>query len=350
MQLSNYCSLITNESNNRLVLSELLFKNILPSYKTYFVDSGDDFCSEIQDTPPNKKMVNIIAKQSGPKCVIVVEEDFLQNYINLENSIKPFKDIASLESWTSECFFITNNRSIHNEVCKFVTIIYLPGIFDLISYYDSPTNFNDVKHYNCTCHTSYVYSNDRYGIRQPILDFLNVHQNKCTTIIANEHKETMEYYNPNLKFSQTDISKFTDFDLLAGWGSFKTENTFYKNDIFGLSIETIGVDYTNTVLTEKTYKFYAQAKPVLVYSKARNIRNTIINLGFDPCDWLFDYSFEQGENKEEMFLEELQRLFNIPVDKLIKLCIENQESLVNNFNQRIKLINNFSTSVKSATW
>lgn len=338
---------------NRIQGSAEVFEKILPGYTTYFVDSGDTFCLEIVDVPIENKLVTQISKQNGPKCVIQVEEDFLQNYINIKDSIKPFKDISSVDSWTDKCFFITNNRTLYNEVSKFAKIVYMSGIFDLMAYNDAPTNFDNVKYYNCTCHTSYVYSNDRYGIRQPIVDFLWLNHSKCTTIIANcfighssEHNERIEYYNPNVELSKDKKYNFTRCDLLAGFGQYKTENAFYKNDVFGLSIETIGVDYTDTVLTEKTFKFYAQAKPVLVYSKARNIRNTIIDLGFDPCDWLFDYSFEDSENKQEMFLKELQRLINIPVDKLIKLCIENEESLVNNFNQRINLINNYSKNIQ----
>ena len=337
--------ILNRNLNQRIKANSEVFDYFMPEYKTFFVDSGDVFCNEIQDVPRQQKLSFKISNTQGPKCVVQVEEDFLQNYVDLESCVKPFKDIAKLDTWTDDCFFISNNLSIYTEVSKFTHIIYMPGLFDLISYIDSPNEFKPS--YNCICHTSYVYSNDRYGIRQPIVNFLWFNHSKCTTIIANNHTDTIEYYNPYVGLSQQQRRGFTDYDLLAGWGSYDVEDSFYRNDVFGLSLETIGVDFTDTVLTEKTYKFYALCKPVLVYSKARNIRKTIIDLGFDPCDWLFDYSFDNSTNKEEQFIKELKRLFAIPVDKLVSLCKENEQSLVNNFNQRINLINNYS---KNLSW
>lgn len=330
--------------NERIAANSEVFDFFMPEYKTFFVDNGDEFCNEIIDVPKEQKLSYIISNTQGPKCVVQVEEDFLQNYNNIELCVKPFQDIAKLDTWTDDCFFISNNFSIYKEVSKFARIVHMPGLFDLISYIDSPDIFTP--NYDCTCHTSYVYSNDRYGIRQPIANFLRSNYSKCTTIIANEHTDTIEYYNPNVELSKEQRRSFTNY-LTAGWGMYNVENAFYSNDVFGLSLETIGIDWTDTVITEKTYKFYALGKPVLVYSKARNIRNTIIDLGFDPCDWLFDYSFDKSANKEDEFIKELKRLFTIPVDKLVELCKKNEQSLVNNFNTRINLINNYS---KNFTW
>ncbi len=341
----NLNEILHKNINQRITANSQVFDYFMPEYKTFFVDSGDVFCNEIADVPQEQKLSFILSNTKGPKCVVQVEEDFLQNYEDLQSCTKPFKDIVSLDTWNDDCFFVSNNRSIYKEVSKFAKIIYMPGLFDLVSYIDAPNQYTS--NYNSTCHTSYVYSNDRYGIRQPIVNFLWLNHSKCTTIIANEHTDTIEYYNPNVELSKEQRRKFTDFDLLAGWGSHTVENDFYRNDVFGLSLETIGIDWTDTVITEKTYKFYALGKPVLVYSKARNIRDTIIDLGFDPCDWLFDYSFDNSTNKEEEFIKELKRLFAISIDKLVALCKQNEQSLVNNFNRRINLINNYS---KQITW
>jgi len=322
--------------SDRIKVYELTFGKILPHYKCFFIDYSGDL--------DEYNIYGALHKASavpGPKIIVFVEEDYLLYHRDLEDSLRPFQQFAECDTWTKECFVVTNNKLVYELVNqkKICNIIYLPALYDLLAYKNTDSSFENVFNYPAKKYTSFAYSNDRYKFRKKVLDFcLSLDETKFGALAFNS-KNLLD--NGSQNFLQFNDAPHSDYHI---------DRDVYKHDVFGMALESIGVSYASAILSEKVYKFYAHAKPVIVLSKGQNARQAIIDFGFDPCDWLIDWSFDQCidfNTKHKLFLKEIERLCSIPIDDLNHCCIKNIHSIKHNFYHRLELLDNYSTQVKN---
>jgi len=74
-------------------------------------------------------------------------------------------------------------------------------------------------------------------------------------------------------------------------------------------------------------------------------RQYLLDLGFDTWDWFVDWSFDSEPNDSirfQKFLQEIERLLNTPLEKLIKLVVQHQDKLLYNQQRLFYLIENYN--------
>jgi hypothetical protein len=124
-----------------------------------------------------------------------------------------------------------------------------------------------------------------------------------------------------------------------------TDFNWYRHTAFGTVIETYSSEPFSPTLSEKTYRNMHLCRPALIFG-GQGTREYLISLGFDTWDWIIDWSFDSEPDKIVRFskyLNELERLLNLPIQILVDLIVKNQDKLLYNRNRLFWLINNYDS-------
>jgi hypothetical protein len=259
-----------------------------------------------------------------------VEEDWfnLCDYTTIRNHIK------NHQRWTDNSFVVTNSIQDKNKTLDLkIKSVCRPGILDLLTYrpYDLNiiTGYNDIEYHTGVCWERSTPS--RFKIIQLFTQYREkIIVAKLGRQIINNSKTT------NLHFAKIPDAPFQLIDTDFNW---------HRHTAFGTVIETYYSESFSPTLSEKTYRNMHLCKPALIFG-GQGTREYLISLGFDTWDWIIDWSFDSEPDKIVRFskyLNELERLLNLPIQILVDLIVKNQDKLLYNRNRLFWLINNYDS-------
>jgi hypothetical protein len=115
---------------------------------------------------------------------------------------------------------------------------------------------------------------------------------------------------------------------------------YLRTIAFSTVLETQYRGHWCPTTSEKTYRCFHHQVPALVCA-GQNTRRYLLGLGFDTCDWLFDWCWDsepEPETRFQGFLAEVQRLLNQPLDHIKTVIEQNRSSLEYNQHNVRRLI------------
>lgn len=310
---------------NRQLACESILSIWWPDHTIKFIGNYQDY---------NEISIWLDATQ-GPKIIVQIEEDwFLKcDYQKVRQSI------ADHPSWNNESFVISNSRWDCEQMRALdIQQMCRPGILDLISYLEPishqwcPDNIQD--------HCSLVFGPlSKYDhCRQKLIDTVMQQPDRVGIILAGK---------PLLVSREQlliDCYINTDSYVIAPWVE-TSADSYLACSAFAPVIETQYRGVWCPTLSEKTYRCYHWQCPVIV-NGGYCTSDYLKALGFDICDWMFDWSFDKLEcpdQRQNAFLAEIQRLLAVPLPTLVELIQTNQSSLIHNQQNVRRLIYDYKT-------
>jgi hypothetical protein len=278
------------------------------------------------------------------------EEDWFENC----NYFQVRKNIKNHPVWTDQSFIITNSRQDKEQTKSMgINAVCRPPISDLITY--RPYDLSIVNHKNITHYTGSVWARvDQH--RLDLWNLFNQYRNKI--IVSKFNSEVFNCSVDKNNFVIDNLHNDADITCLintinAPYQNIESDSPWINRTAFGSVIETrhsavLGPNklkiFTPT-LTEKTYRNMHFLRPAVICG-GQGTRRYLKDLGFDTWDWFVDWSFDLEANdaiRFQKFLQEIERLLNTPLRKLIDLVEENQDKLLYNRQRLFYLINNYDT-------
>jgi len=319
---------------DRKNLAVEMHKLFWPHHCAYWINSSEDY-EDIQE-----KLEQFRLDYRAKHLIIAqTEEDFLYNFNveGLRGVIKQYKH------WTNRSFVLTNSYKDYKQTSKFIRCMHKPGLLDLVAY--RPYYEDDTKHLlnfeTIDFHTGFFYNRDRAS-RQNVVNILKEYPDEISAM----------YWMRDTIVENIDIDKSVQNSIpdapFAG-PEYDAEWVQYSAFIIALetlnnSVHDIKVAKYAPTLSEKTFKAMHLYRPALIYG-GRGTRKKLKQLGFDTWDWLIDWSFDEarkGDQSLAMFQDELIRLLNIDVKKIVQLMQENKNALIHNKRHVINLVRNYN--------
>ena len=197
--------------------------------------------------------------------------------------------------------------------------------------------------------------NPRFN-RQLLLHSLRAHKLMEEGYVSYGRKDFRRLTIDNLKCSNTNYFNLikkdmeTELDLMFvdeidPEEPIKTSLTIPKNlmdkscyDIVSETVPPYEIDGTfdQTVITEKIIKSLYFGRPFLV-NGGPYVLETLRELGFKTCDWLFDESYDQMENvldRQEAIISNIKR-YSGQTDKIMEIVKQNRDVLEYNHNHLV---------------
>jgi hypothetical protein len=117
---------------------------------------------------------------------------------------------------------------------------------------------------------------------------------------------------------------------------------------FVLALETNGGEPSAyrgfaPTLSEKTFRSMHLLRPCICFG-GHNTRQHLSDLGFDTWDWFIDWTFDRESDywlRQTLFLQELDRLMNAPIEQLNRLLMQHHDQLKHNQERLQWLVANF---------
>jgi hypothetical protein len=278
------------------------------------------------------------------------EEDWFEscNYYQVRKNIK------NHPNWSDQSFIVTNSRQDKKQTKLMgINAVCRPPITDLITY--QPYDLSIVNHNNITHYTgSYWARIDQY--RLSLWNLFNQYQDKiivskfnsnffnCVDIDKNNFVIDNLHNSTNITCSASTIN--------APYQFIESDAPWINRTVFGSVIETRhakvqGKNKLNVftpTLSEKTYRNMHFLRPAVICG-GQGTRQYLLDLGFDTWDWFVDWSFDLESNDSirfQKFLQEIERLLNTPLEKLIRLVVQHQDKLLYNQQRLFYLIENYN--------
>jgi hypothetical protein len=321
-ECSNFVEHVHNRNQRRQLNAALSAINN-KSFFSIWIDSAQTYLNindELDKAPVGQDII-----------IYQVEEDWfnLCDYTTIRNRIK------NHQRWTDNSFVVTNSIQDKNKTLDLkIKSVCRPGILDLLTYrpYDLNiiTGYNDIEY-----HTGVCWERSTPG-RFKIIQLFTQYREKI--IVAKLGRQIINNIKSN---NLQHFAKISD----APFQRIDTDFNWYRHTAFGTVIETYYSEPFSPTLSEKTYRNMHLCRPALIFG-GQGTREYLISLGFDTWDWIIDWSFDSEPDKIVRFskyLNELERLLNLPIQILVDLIVKNQDKLLYNRNRLFWLINNYDS-------
>jgi hypothetical protein len=277
------------------------------------------------------------------------EEDWFEscNYYQVRKNIK------NHPNWTDQSFIIVNSRQDKAQTKSMgINAVCRPPINDLITY--RPYDLSIVNHSNILYHTGTCWNRVDQG-RFAVWSLFDRYRNK---IIVSKLGDSWKHDPDKNNFVINNLSEPVNVDVSmqtinAPYQFIESDLPWFNCTVFGTVLETrysavVGKNKLNIfspTLSEKTYRNMHFLRPAVICG-GQHTRQYLLDLGFDTWDWFVDWSFDSEPNDNirfQKFLQEIERLLNTPLDKLISLINQNQDKLLYNRDRLFWLIDNYHT-------
>lgn len=312
-ELDSIYALITKSLNPQGTYENILTK-WWPGHKVKYITSYQDYVD----------IADWLDRVPGPKIIAQVEEDWF-----LKTDYRTVRQtIVNHTNWSNESFVISNSRwDCDCMTAMGIRALCRPGIGDLLAYQE-PVNHtwqSDL----IVDHLSLVYGHlDKYldQSRLCLIDTVLQWPDRVGFILGGGKPILVN--RPELLercFIDTPDHK------TAPWMP-ASADFYLATSAFSAVVETQYRGIWCPTLSEKTYHCYHWQCPVIVNGGYRT-RDYLKNLGFDTCDWLFDWHFDSYEcpdQRQNGFLAEVERLLHMPLENIKSLIEANRSSLVHN--------------------
>ena len=292
-------------------LSAHMLKTWWPGHDMIFIDSFEVY----------EKIEQHLDQCHGPVLIAQTEEDWFMalDWHDVRNRIR------SHPRWNDECMIISNSRWD----CDMLTAVGIrnqckPGLLDLMTYRELPevTWQRDlIQHHTSVMFAHLSWPGDMSRIR--LCELLMENQARVGCIAG----EFMALDNQAGITAQCVLPTPIDSP-----DSPLSADLYLRTIAFSTVLETQYRGHWCPTTSEKTYRCFHNQVPALVCG-GQHTRRYLLGLGFDPCDWLFDWSWDiepEPGLRFQGFLNEVQRLLNQPLEQIKVLIEQHQSSLVHN--------------------